>query len=116
MKALAYLLSAACVIALAVWAYSENYATQAAIRDVERLHRQIGQAQARHGILKAEWAYLNRPDRLRDLVDLNFERLPLVPLAPEQFGAVEQVPYPFAPHPLELLPIADHVDTAAEED
>ncbi|MEL6700180.1 MAG: cell division protein FtsL [Pseudomonadota bacterium] len=91
---------------MAFWAYSENYRTQAAIKEVQSLHRQIAASQARLGVLKAEWAYLNRPDRLRDLAELNFDRLQLLPLAPEQFGAIDQVSFP--PDP--LLPISDPVE------
>ena len=82
------------VIALAYWAYNENYKTQASLRDVRNLHAQIGTAYERLNILRAEWAYLNRPDRLRDLAELNFERLGLLPLMPEAFGRIEQVAYP----------------------
>jgi hypothetical protein len=45
-------------------------------------------------VLKAEWAYLNRPDRLRALVDAHAETLDLVPLAPEHFGEAAMVAYP----------------------
>ena len=97
MRGLLYLLSALMVVGLGFWAYNENYATQESIREVRDLNRQIGEAHARLRMLNAEWAYLNRPDRLRDLADLNFDRLGLLPLMPDGFGRVDQVIYPAMP-------------------
>jgi len=83
-----------CVIVLAFWAYQENFKTQKAIAEVETLQRQIGRAQARLTMLRAEWAYLNRPDRLRALADINFDRLGLLPFNPDQYGRIDQVAFP----------------------
>lgn len=93
------------VIGLAFWAYQQNYQTQEQLRIVRNLHADIGSAHARLKMLNAEWAYLNRPDRLRDLADLNFNRLGLVPMAPESFGSVDQVHFPVAPLGLILDPV-----------
>jgi hypothetical protein len=94
MRTILYLASALAVIALAFWAYRENYRTQTALREVTRIQTQIAAARERVSVLRAEWAYLNRPDRLRDLADLNFERLGLWPMGGEQFGRVDQVAFP----------------------
>lgn len=94
MRGLMYVLTVMTVIGLAFWAYRENYTTQTALDDAQKLQLQIGEARNRLAVLRAEWAYLNRPDRLRDLADLNFERLQLLPLRPDQFGRIEQVAYP----------------------
>ena len=97
MRGLAMILAMLGVIGLGYWAYHQTILTQQAERRVEQLQRQIGAERERLSILRAEWAYLNRPDRLRELVDINFDRLGLVPLAPEQFGRAVQIPYPPPP-------------------
>ena len=103
MRPLFLILSALAVMGLAFWAYRENYETQQAVRDVSNLQNEIADLREE---LRAEWAYLNRPDRLRELADINFDRLGLLPLAPRQFGRVDQVAFP--PEP--LAPINHAVD------
>ena len=75
MRPLLYVLTALAVIGLAMWAYQENYRTQKAVAEVETLNREIGETRAAIAVLRAEWAYLNRPDRLRDLAMANFDHL-----------------------------------------
>lgn len=94
MRSLFFGLSFLMVMGLAYWAYSENYATQDKLRLAASLQREIGDARETLSVLEAEWAYLNRPERLRDLAALNFDTLGLLPISPDQFGAVYQVPYP----------------------
>jgi hypothetical protein len=94
MRGFPLILAALAVIGLGYWAYHQTILTQQAIRDVERLQREIGAERERLAVLRAEWAYLNRPDRLRELVDFNFERLGLLPMVPEQFGVVAELPMP----------------------
>lgn len=108
MRAVLYILTSLAVVGLAFWAYRENYATQQALSEADTLHANIRASHSRLAVLRAEWAYQNRPDRLRDLAEINFDRLGLLPLNPEQFGQVDQVSYPPAP----LLPITDPVDVS----
>ena len=102
MRPIAFILSALSLVALAFWAYRENYATQAAMRDVGRLQAEIAGLRDQLQLQRAEWAYLNRPSRLRDLVALNFDRLGLLPMEPEQFGDVDAVALPPPP---EVAPV-----------
>ncbi len=113
MRAVSFLFTLCCVIGLAFWAYRENYATQQLLAHKDDLHQEIRTAHARLAVLRAEWAYLNRPDRLRDLVELNFDKLGLLPLAPEQFGTMEQVadPAPVIP----ALDLSHSVDLSFQE-
>ncbi|WP_108814677.1 cell division protein FtsL [Loktanella sp. Alg231-35] len=110
MRGLFFVLAALAVMGLAFWAYQENYKTQGAIAEVRDLHQDIGRAHERLGMLRAEWAYLNRPDRLVDLADLNFDRLGLLPLMPDAFGAVDQVIYPAPP----ILPITNPIELSSD--
>ena len=112
MRTVLYILTTLAVIGLAFWAYRENYATQEALAETEQLHRDIRAAHARLGVLRAEWAYLNRPDRLRDLADINFDRLGRLPLRPDQFGYVDEVAYPVA----DALPITNAIEVSGTLD
>ncbi|HEY0213093.1 MAG TPA: cell division protein FtsL [Paenirhodobacter sp.] len=97
MRTILYLATALCVMGLAFWAYHVNYATQDRQTELRKVKNEIASLQEGLGVLRAEWAYLNRPDRLRELVNLNFAALGLLPLAPEQFGSAAQVAYPAPP-------------------
>lgn len=96
MRGLLFGFFALAVMGLAYWAYYENYKTQDALRTATALQREIGASRETLSVLEAEWAYLNRPERLADLADLNFERLQLLPITRDQFGSVAQVGYPAA--------------------
>ena len=94
MKPMVPVLGVAMVLGLAVWAYQQNYATQDELRRIDSLNQQISVQRERLAVLRAEWAYLNRPDRLRDLSQMNFDRLRLLPLNHASFGTVRSLPYP----------------------
>lgn len=94
MRSFIYVLSALAVLGLAFWAYRENYETQAQLREVRSLQNDIAGLREGLTIQRAEWAYLNRPDRLQQLATINFDRLGLLPLQPEQFGHPQDVSYP----------------------
>lgn len=96
MRSLLFVVTAMAVIGLVFWAYHENYETQQTLSETAKVQRKIGDARGRLAILRAEWAYLNRPDRLRELASINFDRLGLMPLSPDQFGRIDQVAYPNA--------------------
>ncbi len=105
MRSLFLIVTACIVMALAVWAYRQNYETQAKLREVRDLREEIADLRERAGVLRAEWAYLNRPERLADLADMNFERLGLLPLRPGHFGYIDQISYPVEPMAPITIPI-----------
>ena len=94
MKTTLGILAALAVIGLAFWAYRENYLTKASLKRVGALNEQIAEARRTLRALNAEWAHQNRPDRLRDLVEINFGDLGLMRMTSRQFGDIERLPAP----------------------
>ena len=90
------ILSFILVMTLAFLAYRENYATQTQLKDMAKVQNQIAALRDEIAMQKAEWAYLNRPTRLRDLAAMNFDRLGLMPMAALQLGAASDVAMPVA--------------------
>ena len=94
MRWMFYITSGLAIISLAYWAYAQNYQTQAALKEARALQIEIGELRERLAVLRAEWAYLNRPDNLRELALANFDKLGLFPLTPEQFGKIDEIGFP----------------------
>lgn len=113
MRPVIYVLSFLAVMALGFWAYRENYATQDALREVAGLQSEITNLRETLSIQTAEWAYLNRPDRLRELATLNFDRLGLFPMEPAQFGDAARIAMPPPPIAADLA-ISEPVDVIGD--
>ena len=94
MRTLFYLFSSALLILSAYWAYSVNYTTRAAERRVALIEAQITEEADKIDVLRAEWAYLNRPERLTRLAEANYEILRLVPIRADHYGDLADVPNP----------------------
>lgn len=100
MRLVLLLLSALVTVAFGAWAYNVNYETQAAERRAAALGRAIEAERARIAALRAEWAWLTRPERLRALVLAHQDRLGLAPIEPRQFAETGDVALPVPPPPV----------------
>jgi hypothetical protein len=105
MRLTLYVSAVVLVVVCATWAYRVNYATQEAMGRVADLRAEIAAEREAIAVLNAEWAYLNRPDRLKALVARNEAALGLVELTPDQFGEASMVAFP-PPDPAEVLAAA----------
>lgn len=94
MRPLVYIAAFVAVLGLGFWAYREHYQTRDAFNQAADLQAEIAGLREALALQRAEWAYLNRPDRLRELSVLNFERLGLLPLEPNQFGDIATLSFP----------------------
>ena len=91
MRVIIYSFSVISVMVLAYWANSESYKTKAVISSSKELKSEIGELKEKLYVLNAEWAYLNRPDRLADLVKWNYEELGLIPISAENFQSLSKI-------------------------
>ena len=74
-----------------------KYKVQALEDDLRRLNAAITEEQEQLHVLAAEWAHLNRPDRLEALARRHTE---LAPTGAAQFGSVKAIPFPDPPDTL----------------
>ncbi|MCX7685020.1 MAG: hypothetical protein N2Z67_07075, partial [Acetobacteraceae bacterium] len=65
-------------------------------REIREVNRQIEAARTRSEVLRAEWALLNEPSRLRALAE---RHLSLEPIRPQQFARLSELPQR-APQPV----------------
>ncbi len=100
MKGFLTFLGVVAVVFVATWAYRVNYSTQEALSDVARLQRQIAKEREAIAVLRAEWAYLNRPERLLALSEEHFGALRLMPLSADNYSDPMKVIYPTPEDPL----------------
>jgi hypothetical protein len=94
MRGALYFLAAALVAVSAFWAYRVNYQAQEAQSRVADLRARIEREREAINVLRAEWAWLTAPDRLRQLVDANATALGLAPMSGASFMAVADAPRP----------------------
>jgi hypothetical protein len=66
-----------------------KYKVQALEDELKQLNSGIVHEQEQVHVLRAEWAYLNRPERLEDL---NSRFLGLGPMTPAQLGGLDDLP------------------------
>ncbi len=90
----------ACFAALSMGLYLVKYSVQNIQRDVVAMKSDLAHEKESLHLLKAEWAYLNRPERLQRLAS---EHLELVPLDARKIEDVA------------VLPAAASVDAHAPE-
>lgn len=115
MRTALLILSFLAMLASGFWAYRENYATKAAIARADALAGDIALLTEAIAVQRAEWAHLNRPDRLAELAAANFDRLGLLPMLPEQFADSHQLPTPAAEGMLEDVTAVTTLSAEDEE-
>jgi hypothetical protein len=83
-----------------LYLYQTKHRTRLVDREIEQTMKQVEAARARIGLLEAEWALLNQPERLAELSD---RFLPLKPVVPGQFVTMadldQRLPPPLPPAP-----------------
>jgi cell division protein FtsL len=79
------------VIGLSVGLYDIKYKAEEAVRHARQLEQRIASEQEAIRVLRAEWSYLNQPERLQELAS---RYTALQPLGAGQIGSFEDVPMP----------------------
>jgi hypothetical protein len=86
---LLHVLAIGTLISSALYAYTIKYDTTVQNEQLQKVRGQTLREREAIAVLKAEWQYLNRPDRLQALSD---RHLDLVPLSITQIARIQDVP------------------------
>jgi hypothetical protein len=118
------LVTATAAAVAGLYLYQVKYSVALLDRELREINRRTEEVRERTQVLRAEWALLNEPDRLRRLAE---PLLPLAPMAPTQFVRLEELarhlppprdfagpPSLFGPPPGGETPRGDVAVTAAE--
>ena len=108
-----HIIIAALVFALALSGlFSLKFVAEGKERQLRALQNQVQDDQRAIRVLKAEWAYLNRPDNIQDLA---VKYLGLRPLAPKHiYGGLPSLPWRVASGKIDA-PLVDFVMTPPDE-
>ncbi|MFN3671184.1 MAG: hypothetical protein ACK4VM_04665 [Bosea sp. (in: a-proteobacteria)] len=74
---LLHVIAIAALVSSAVYAYGIKYETTLEAEQAQKLRSKAQRERDAIAVLKAEWQYLNRPDRLQTLADRHLDLQPL---------------------------------------
>ena len=80
----------------ALVAFSQQHHARELRNELERLEADLAERRENVRVLEAEWSYLSRPERIKDLADRHLADL--VPVSVHQFSRVSGIP--LAPPPI----------------
>ena len=86
---LLHVIAISALVGSAGYAYSIKYETLYHAEQVAKMKARVQRERDAIAVLRAEWQYLNRPDRLQVAVERNLE---LQPLAVQQIGRFSDLP------------------------
>ncbi|PKR90027.1 hypothetical protein CXZ10_01140 [Pleomorphomonas diazotrophica] len=72
--------------------YDMKYEAEIAAENIKQKQAEIAQAHEDISLLKAEWALLTRPARMRDLLERHKDILSLTPLSSDHIGTLADIP------------------------
>lgn len=79
-------------VAALVGVYALKYSVEEIASEKVAIEKAIDQQEGELSLLKAHWALLNQPAHVGPIIQRNAETLGLVPMSPEQFGSITDLP------------------------
>ena len=93
MRLIAYVFSVALVMVAGFWANYENVKTLTVAQNIKKIQEEVSDVKETLNVLTVEWAYLNRPERLQNLANLNYKSLGLLPISSNQMKSISSIDF-----------------------